>query len=118
MTTSQLITTYEQPETLADELFGNELKGYGSGSNGQFDEINVATVGRSHILSADYLTNTTFTSIAETIDNKYANMFDEINVRIDALESENHTQHISMQTMIDFLSNRIAELERVVYNEK
>lgn len=118
MTTSQFITTYEQPETLADELFGNELKGYGSELNGQFDESNIATVYRSHVLNADYLTNATFVNVAESIDNRYTNMFDEINVQIDALESENHTRHISMQTMINFLSSRIAELEKVVYNEK
>lgn len=118
MITSQFITTYEQPETLADELFGNELKGYGSELNGRFDEANVATVYRSHVLSADYLTNTTFINVAETIDNRYTNMFTEINERIDALESENHTQYVSMQTMIDFLARRIAELEKVVYNEK
>lgn len=116
MTTSQFITTYEQPETLADELFGNELKGYGSELNGRFDETPFGTA--QIYMQHDSYTNIAAPPIFADISNTYMDMFAEINERIDAFESENYTQHTSMQTMIDFLARRIAELEKVVYNEK
>lgn len=145
MTTSQLTTQYEQPETLADELFGKDTRtdGY-TAVYAQFDDntvnrlvariedctryATVCTVHPMYDIDSDEISVYTQSRSKILADKDWvntnfatANSLADSTARLDSLEywqGEFLQQGANTHAVITSLLQRIDRLERMVYNEK
>ena len=145
MTTSQLTTQYEQPETLADELFGEDTRtdGY-TAVYAQFDDnavnrlvariedctryATVHTVHPTYDIDSDEISVYTPNRPKILADKDWvntnfatANSVADSTARLDSLEywhAERMRQDANTDAVITSLLQRIDRLERMIYNEK